>query len=400
MAVEPQLSITMLGGCAIACADAVVDDKTYRSKKLWKLLEYMITFRGREISQEELIALINPGEKSANPAGALKTLVYRIRAMLDDLKQVSGRDVIIAARSTYALNPALSVKVDVDEFETLCSQVGSPWLTDAARLDTCLKAVALYKGDFLPKSAGEQWVASLNIYYHSMYIRLVHTTVDLLCRAERWDDVVTLCEQAIRIDAFEEFFYFHLIDGLVRLGRHQAALEQYKKMYNVFYTEIGVTPSPELTALYKEIIRTTKQVEIDLTVIKQSLLQSGAPQGAFLCEFEVFKDIYNLEVRAASRTGRAMFLCLLTACSRDGSMPTVKTLNAYMGKLTDTVLHALRRGDIVANYSVSQLILLLPTQTYENADMVMRRIISQFHTQHARSPLRLEYSIQPFDLIP
>ncbi len=397
---DNRLYIQMLGGCSLRYGTHVVDDRTYRSKKLWTLLEYMIAFRDRQVSQEELINLIYPNEKSANPAGALKTLVYRIRNMLDDLQYVSSHDMILVSRGTYAWNNELDFELDVDRFEQLCHKADSPWTQPEERLNCCLSAAALYSGDFLPKSASEEWVVPFSIYYHSMYIRLVHTTVDLLEEAGRWEEVVSLCEQAIQVDAYEEFFYYHLILALSKTGRNQAALDQYKKMYDIFYTQIGVTPSPELTALYKEIIKTTRELESDLTVIQASLKSDDEGRGAFLCELEVFKDIYNLEVRSASRTGRPMFLCLITASDRHGGQPPLKQLQQYMSKLRVCILGSLRRGDIVAQYSIAQYILLLPTTTVENCQMVMERILNRFRDQHPRCPLQIEYSVQSMDVMP
>lgn len=397
---KDRLYIQMLGGCSLRCGDRVVDDTSYRSKKLWTLLEYMIAFRHRQISQEELIGLIYPSEKSANPAGALKTLIYRIRNMLDELQCGDSHDMILASRGTYAWNPELDAQLDVDQFEQLCHRVNSPWTQDGDRLDCCLEAAALYSGDFLPKSSGEEWVVPFSIYYHSMYIRLIHTTVELLEQAGRWNEVVSLCDQAIHVDSYEEFFYYHLILGLTKTDRHQAALEQYRKMYDIFYTQIGVTPSPELTALYKEIIKTTWELESDLSVIQAALRDADTGRGAFLCELEVFKDIYNLEVRSASRTGRPMFLCLITLSEREGGQPPLKQLQLYMGKLRDSILSSLRRGDIVAQYSIAQYILLLPTTTVENCQMVMDRILFRFREQHTRCPLRVEYSVQAMDILP
>lgn len=396
---DDRLYIQMLGGCSLRYGTRIVDDRTYRSKKLWTLLEYMIAFRDRQISQDELIALIYPDEKSANPAGALKTLVYRIRNMLDDLQYISSHDMILVSRGTYSWNNELDFELDVDRFEQLCRKADSPWTQSEERLDCCLAAAALYGGDFLPKSSGEEWVVPFSIYYHSMYIRLVHTTVELLEGEGRWEEVVSLCERAIQVDAYEEFFYYHLILALSKTGQHQAALNQYKKMYDIFYTQIGVTPSPELTSLYKEIIKTTRKMESDLTVIQSSLKSDIEGNGAFLCELEVFKDIYNLEVRSASRTGRPMFLCLITALDRHGDQPSLKQLQQYMDKLRACILSSLRRGDIVAQYSIAQFILLLPTTTVENCQMVLERILSHFQEQHPRCPLQIEYSIQSMDIM-
>ena len=96
------LRVSMLGGCSIAWGGRTIDDVSYRSRKPWLLLEYLITFRNRDISQEELVDLLYPNEKGANPTGALKTLVYRVRSMLEDLDYLEAVAAEIAAGTPAA----------------------------------------------------------------------------------------------------------------------------------------------------------------------------------------------------------------------------------------------------------------------------------------------------------
>ena len=137
-----KLYIQMLGGCALRCGDKCVDDKAYRSRKLWLLLCYMITFRDRVISQEELIDLIYPDEKSANPAGALKTLIYRTRNMLNEVGYAGGHNMIVGTRGGYSWNEELDIELDTLRFETLCRQVEDGRRTSAGEMGesgACLK---------------------------------------------------------------------------------------------------------------------------------------------------------------------------------------------------------------------------------------------------------------------
>ena len=392
------LRVNMLGGCTLSYGRSRIDDVTCRSRKPWTLLAYLITFRNREVTQEELVELMDPEGKGVNPTSALKTLVYRTRSMLDVLEYADSRDIILATRSGYAWNTELPMELDVDLFEVACQKASSSWIAPDQRLETCLTAVELYQGDFLGRSCGEDWVAPKATYYHSMYVHLVQTTVDLLMARERWMDVISLCERAIAIDGYEEFFYYHLIRALVRTGQTQQALEQYMNMYSIFYKELGVTPSMDLTALYRDIIRTTRQPTSDLTAIGQFLRHEDlTASGAFFCELEVFKDIYHLTARSAARSGLVMFLGLITATMRDGTTPPLKLLNSYMDKLSECIRDTLRRGDVVAKYSISQYVLLLPTTTAEHGRRALQRVLDTFLERYPRCPLALETDIQKIE---
>lgn len=403
MDTKPVLQINMLGGCSLTYGDRTVDDVNYHTKKSWMLLEYLIIFRNREIPVEELMELLYPGDRGANPLGALKTLVYRVRSMLEELGIPDSRDMILVTRGSYAWNTSVPMVLDADRFELACQRAAAPWIMPEEKLDTCLEAIALYKGDFLSKSMGESWVASLSTYYHSMYVHLVQTTVGMLMGRERWEEIISICAQAIQIDGYEEYFYYYLIRGLVKTGQIQPALEQYKRMYNIFYTELGVTPSAELAALYREISRESgrnaKREASDLPSISAFLLKDDRISGAFFCELEVFKDIYSLEARSVARSKRGVYLALISASMRDGSTPPLKMLNNYMDKLGDCIQSTLRRGDVVSKYSISQYILLLPTSSVENGRLALGRITSRFLEKYPRCPLVLRSSIQEIDAL-
>ena len=188
------------------------------------LLAYLITFRSREVPVDELINLLYPGEQGKSPQGALKTLVYRVRAMLEELELPDNRELIQVTRGSYAWNAGLPIQIDTDLFELACQRVKTPWLSPEERLETCMAALAFYRSDFLAKAMGEGWVKRLAAYYHSLYVHLVQTTAGLLASQERWEDVIPICGRAIQIDGYEESFYFYLIRGLVRTGQTRQAL--------------------------------------------------------------------------------------------------------------------------------------------------------------------------------
>lgn len=393
-----QLHINMLGGCSLSYKNRIISDQVIRSKKPWLLLEYLIAFRDRELSQTELIDAIYPEGKSDNPVNALKTLVHRIRAMLGELDFSDGKNLILQARGTYMWNNTMHFDLDIDLFDALYSYAVSTTSVPEEQLECLLAALALYTGDLLPKSSMESWVIQLSAYYHNRYIDGVRRACELLHERSRYEEIVSICQNAVKIDPYEESIYYHLILALIDLGRHQTALTVYKDMTNLFFREFGVTPSENLTALYRDIIKSIHTVETDLNVIKSNLRESEDRDGAYLCEYEVFKDVYRLEVRAASRTGESIFLCLMTLDSTGDMAVPPKVLSTNMDRLSESIRLSLRRGDVYAKYSVSQFLLMLPTVTYENCEVVASRIIRRFKKDAASCPLRAAFSIQPIDM--
>ena len=57
------LQVNMFGEFSLTYGGATIDDSGSRSKKLWTLLEYLLVFRDREITQNELIELLKNKDK-------------------------------------------------------------------------------------------------------------------------------------------------------------------------------------------------------------------------------------------------------------------------------------------------------------------------------------------------
>lgn len=402
MEAKPVLQIRMLGGCSLTYGEKTISDPNYHLKKPWMLLVYLITFRSREIPVEELIDLFYPGETGGRPTGALKTLVYRVREMLYELGLPDSRDMILVSRGSYAWNAGVPIQLDADLFELACQRSGSAALPPEERLELCRGALELYRGDFLSKAAGERWVSKLIPYYHAMYTRLVQTTAGLLSTQEHWEELVWVCSRAIGIDGYQESFYYYLIRGLVRTGEIRQARERYKRMYSLFCTEMGVPASEEIAELYREIENAGDapgEVE-DLAAVSRLLLREDRLTGVFFCDLEVFTDIYNLEVRSMARSGRTVYLAMISASMRDVTAPPLRMLNSYMEKLAECIRDNLRRGDVAAQYSVSRFILLLPVPSAEKGQMTLDRIVSRFTEKYPRCPLILHTSVRAVDPIP
>ena len=394
---ENQLQINMLGGFSLQYNGKVIDYQSSRSHKLWLILEYLITFRDKEITQNELIELLWGDEFTENPANTLKTLLHRLRTMLEELDFAPGKEMIIYNRGIYAWNPKLNFVVDTDQFLSLCT-LGDEAEEAEQKVMYYLSAIDYYKGDFLPKSALEPWVVPVNTYYHSEYLRIVHVCVELLKERKRVHEIITVCQHAVSIDPYEETLHYELIKAMLETGAQQTALNHYEYVVDLFYSEFGINLSEAMTDLYKELIKVSNGIEVDLKVISEKLQEEDNHPGAFYCAYSLFREIYQLETRSASRNGQSVYLCLLSVT--DGNNHKVgnkKHQNAAMGQLRKAIQFSLRRGDVFTRYSVTQYLILLPTISYENCEMVLKRIIRNFKADNPHSKVTLTYKMQSID---
>jgi DNA-binding SARP family transcriptional activator len=386
-----KVEISLLGEFYIKYGECVISEKNDRSRKKWLLLKYLIAFREREISQNELFELLWDGSENENPAGALKTLLHRLRTTLSELNLPEGREMIVNFMGSYAFNRSLECVIDTEEFERFFKLSVQPGLSEKEQLDYCRKAIDIYKGDFLHGSAFEKWITPINVYYHSIFLRVAHHAVDILYRHKMYAEIISICRKAITIDVLDQRIHYMLIKTLAESGERQNAKKHYDYVIDLFYNKQGINPQGDLTELYEEIVKTDKQYETDLDGIKIRLNEKSPPQGAFFCEYEFFKHIYRLEMRDAERSKQTVYICLVTITDRDGAVPPPKTLSKSAERLRHSIGCSLRASDIFSRYNASQYIIMLPSATESTSEMVMRRIVRKYRRDYPKSPVKLIY---------
>lgn len=391
------IRITMLGGCSLSCGEKLIDKKTVHSKRIWALLEYFLTYRTRPVTQNELIELLYPEEKSDAPLSALKTLVYRTRETLSQLCGIDGKQIILQCPGGYQWNPDVIVDADVEKFENAVSEASALDSDQNTQLQLRLKAIALYRGEFLPDSALETWVVPISAYYRYLYLNTLNLTFEKLAERGGFSEIIPLAKNAVAIYPYEENLHYYLILALADSGQIAAARLQYESMTKLFYDEFGVTPSANLQALYKKLSTSGNGVERDLSVIKSQMSRAERAAGAFYCEYEFFKDIYELEVRSSSRKGEPIHIGLLSLGGKEEKQLSKRALNNAMGRLSDSIKKSLRSGDIYSRYSVSQYVILLPRANYENSKKVLDRIIRKFRQDNVHSPASVSFSLEAID---
>lgn len=390
------LSVSMLGGFSLELGDEVLTDDINRSLKLWSVLAYLILHRDRPVPQAELIDAFWADEGGVNPVNALKTLLYRIRVMLEP---IFGTELepILAQRGAYGWNKNIVCHLDADRFEALCHEAEVPGLDREPQTALCREAVALYRGDLLPKLNHQVWLVPLAVHYHELYLNVAKRLAALLGEAERFEEMYGVAQAASALDPLDEGLHTLIVRALLRLGRDTAARQHYEQTTDLLYRNLGVRPSEELRALYVEIMSVEKSLETDLGVIVSDLQEAAARGGAFFCEYGFFKEAYRLEVRRATRNGICAHLCLITVSLPNGGVPPLSVLSTTMEQIQTVLVKSLRRGDVVAKFSGAQFVVMLPAANFEDSSVVMSRVVSSFYQLHRRNFLKLTVRVRELE---
>lgn len=388
---EKLLKINTLGVFTVGTDDQVLTASSARSAQLWKLFKYIITNRANPIPTEKLMDALWPEGDCDNPIRALYNLVYRLRSELKKPFE-DGPEFFTFQHNCYIWKGDAPYVLDVEEFEKHCRAAAD---ADDRKLAISHYRAAfdLYRGDYLTESQAESWVIPAANYYKRMYSTVVGNLCALYKAQGDHASVVTVCERAIELDPFEEDMHALLIESLIEMGQLSQALAHYDYISSILYRELGVRPSERLQELNRRIHSQKEDVQTDIGVIMSGLSEMEDAGGAYFCDLEFFRKIYQIERRALERSSQSVFLASITLTGPNHRTPPVTVLNDAMVLLRRIVMFGLRRGDVVTQYSKSQLLLLLPSSNFENCEKVLARLRQKFTAAYRGEPLSFQTNL-------
>ena len=386
------MNISVLGKFSIEYNGKTVSDDINRSKKMWNLLAFIVMNHNTAITQSRFIDSLWSDDNN-NPVNALKTQLFRTREMLKPLG-LEGEGCILSSRGAYSWNPEYDIILDCEVFEGLIQDAENTSLSNKEKIDKYLEALKLYQGDFIPKLSGEVWTIPISARFHSMYLDSVKKLCALLEKENDFETIINVILKAIEIDNLDEKLHCLLILAYIRCDRYKDALEHYDTATTMLYRSLGISPSDELSALYSQIMDTQEAMETDLAIIQNQLMESSSREGAFFCEYGYFVKTYQLTKRRLERLGLSTYLCLLTLQADCAKVLDFAKLDDYMAKVLSILKISLRTGDVVAKYSGAQYILMLSCVNFENADIVMNRILAKYKKRHRTDKVTLTYKIK------
>ena len=388
------VQIQMMGEFAIYINECKVEHMVSKSRKGIALMQYLILHRNESVPNYRLLETLWNNDQSSNPENALKTLVSRMRAILNQLLNGFG-SCIVAERGAYRWQCMEGMTVDLYELDSVIAQLnGANELTERT-IGYYNRLLKLYKGDLLQGEEQVDWALSRAVGLHNRYLTAVNTYLGLLKAAENYDEAINVCRLALDVDAFDEQLHLELMSALSKAKRNNEALLQYKHVTNLHFRYLGVQPPAAIQEFYKQIIQAGKTLDYNLDIICNELREHAEVRGAFICEYGVFKEIFSLQMRNLERLGSTMFLGVIMISSANGGPIDTMKQNDVMQGLLEILKANLRKGDTVTHFSPTIYAMLLPTVNYTTGNMVMERMKRFFYRRYPNSNIMFSYRVGP-----
>ena len=382
--------ITMMGSFLIYINEQRVENPVSKSRKGTALMEFLVLHRGRPVPNSQLLHALWPEHSVSNPENALKTLVSRMRTLLNQMSEGMG-SCIVSDRGAYHWQSLPGMQIDALDLMDLFDAV--PMERDSRKQREMYQQILeLYKGD-LYQTGDLDGDTGFAQQLHTQYLTAVYNYIELLRKAEEYNEICGVCRTALEVDSFDDRLHIELMKAMISMNRSSDALVQYKHATNLTYRYLGMPPSPEMTAFYQEMSRSSETLQSNLDAIREELHNSSLDRGAFVCDYDMFKAIYNLEMRNLERLGTTMFLgIIMVGDAEEPNFDSIRQDNIMNG-LIEILKENLRKGDIITHFSPSAIALLLPTVNYQTGAKVMERIRKLFFQRFPNSDIPFNYRL-------
>lgn len=230
-------SVRLLGGFEVVSDDQVVTPVSgvaARAVKLAALVE-------GSLHVDELVETLWPDAAPGQGRARLRNVLSRLRSTCGPILERRG-DLIGLADD---------VVVDVVAFRSLARRVRA--LADDPASDALARAaLRLYGGDLLPDSIYEPWAAAPRERLRRDRLALLDVAARHADRRGDVDDAVSLLEEAIESEPYDEERYVRLGEVLLRHGRRSAAAAAARRGIRIV-SELGLAPSDELRQIERAV---------------------------------------------------------------------------------------------------------------------------------------------------
>lgn len=230
---EQEIILNFFGGLEVITPMGQMSEEDIKSALCCQLITYLYLNRKRTAPARDIADYLWPDQPVDNPATAVKRVVYRCRKVLSCISSVP---LIASSNGGYELNRSYSIRSDVDQFELLCRNAKNQ-IPIQEKMERYRKAIALYKGTFLPNHNHDLWLMPKASYYHLLFLDIVKRCLVDLHALEMYIEIYRLADYALIFESDDNELNFYLIESLLRMRATDPALRHYFNTKGLYSSE-------------------------------------------------------------------------------------------------------------------------------------------------------------------
>lgn len=221
-----------------------VAEKMHKESQFNRMMQALIHYSDCGIAKDKLEEIVI-GERDIDaPHTALRVIVYKTKQKLAQLG-LPGKNLIYLEGGIYYWTPDIEIEEDAAEFEKLYNEACAlekqmPQESESAEtvcderikeiednmLELYVKALYLYKGEFLVAYTGETWIAQEARRYHTMFEKIINEAAYILRKRKQFKGLEKIGVYAAKVDPFNEWEEL-IMEAMVETRRYDEAEELY-----------------------------------------------------------------------------------------------------------------------------------------------------------------------------
>lgn len=387
------LTIHMLGEFTIQNDVNRFPKDRKKSVQVILLIAYLIAHRNTMVTKSTLMEVLWAGNDIENPDGALRNLVYRARKeMAAFFPEDPKRKCIISKGNAYAWNIDIPQIIDIDDMEVLCERIVSEQNLEDKRMDA-LQLCSRYNENFMHEFMHEEWVRQLRSQYQDLLLKAVENACRTYMDEKRYEYIIEICSY---ID-FKSFYNSHIHEcklyAYYKLDQIPLAISYYHRVVDMYYSNMGMKPTDKMKDIYKKLSEKSLQNAMDVSSLEKSLNEEHGVNGAFYCDFDIFRNIYLITQRSARRSTRARYLVLMTLTCNEEALHEEELL-AESEILHKVIMEDLRKNDVFSRCNSLQYAIIVATSKEEGCVKAIDRIISKYEMKKKHENVTLQFDMR------
>lgn len=245
-----QLRIQTMGGFQVWRGDEAIPSNGWRREKARQLFQLLITYRHTPLDREQICEHLWPGADSAAAQRNFKIMLNTLYQTLEPDREPRSDSSFIQREGTmYGLRLNADLWLDADEFSVAARQA------DSVPLE---RAVALYKGEYLPETLYETWAAEERERLAALFLESADKLTEKYIQHGRFAEAIDLAQRVLTHDNCWERAYRHLMQAYAALGDRGQVGRAYQRCIQTLRGELNLDPSPETNALYQKLVEGEK----------------------------------------------------------------------------------------------------------------------------------------------
>lgn len=381
-----------------------VAEKMHKESQFNRMMQALIHYSDCGVAKDKLEEIVI-GERDIDaPHTALRVIVYKTKQKLAQLG-LPGKNLVYLEGGIYYWTPDIEIEEDAAEFEKLYNEACAlekqmPHEPESAEtvcderikeiednmLELYIKALYLYKGEFLAAYTGETWIAQEARRYHIMFEKIINEAAYILRKRKQFKGLEKLGVYAAKVDPFNEWEEL-IMEAMVETRRYDEAEELYTDVVDYYLRECGIYPSSRLLEILEKYSNQMNHAHEILENIQEGMNeQEETERGGYFCSYPVFRGIYQASIRIMKRTRVPVYLMLCTLEDEEGRQVQSETkMNKYSRQLKKCVGESIRYSDIYTSYGKVQfLIFIIGLWPYMLASMLAILIVAIMSLDHTR----------------